>query len=52
MPTTYTTGQLLRRYRPREAAVAIVNYVNHRNTNVAMLALNVPTTKSPQYTTS
>jgi hypothetical protein len=31
----------LRRYRPREAAVAIVNYVNHRNPNVSMLALNV-----------
>lgn len=30
--------------RPREAAVAIVNYVNHRNPNVAMLALNVRVT--------
>jgi hypothetical protein len=28
-------------HRPREAAVAIVNYVNHRNQNVALLALNV-----------
>jgi hypothetical protein len=28
-------------YRPREAAVAIVSYVNSRNPNVAMLALNV-----------
>lgn len=26
---------------PREAAVAIVGYINHRNTNVAMLALNL-----------
>ncbi|KAK8014854.1 hypothetical protein PG990_008150 [Apiospora arundinis] len=26
---------------PREAAVAIVGYVNHRNTNVALLALNL-----------
>ncbi|KAF2433785.1 VHS-domain-containing protein [Tothia fuscella] len=26
---------------PREAAVAIVNYVNHRNPNVSMLALNL-----------
>ncbi|KAH3910778.1 hypothetical protein HBI56_188280 [Parastagonospora nodorum] len=26
---------------PREAAVAIVNYVNHRNQNVALLALNL-----------
>ena len=27
--------------RPREAAVAIVNYVNHRNQNVSLLALTV-----------
>ncbi len=27
--------------RPREAAVAIVNYVNHRNPNVSLLALSV-----------
>lgn len=27
--------------RPREAAVAIVNYVNHRNVNVSLLALVV-----------
>lgn len=26
---------------PREAAVAIVNYINHRNPNVALLALNL-----------
>lgn len=26
---------------PREAAVAIVGYINHRNTNVALLALNL-----------
>ncbi|KAH7393965.1 VHS domain-containing protein [Phaeosphaeria sp. MPI-PUGE-AT-0046c] len=26
---------------PREAAVAIVNYINHRNQNVALLALNL-----------
>ncbi|EMR71328.1 putative vhs domain-containing protein [Eutypa lata UCREL1] len=26
---------------PREAAVAIVNYINHRNANVALLALNL-----------
>ncbi|KAK4653600.1 ARF-binding protein [Podospora pseudocomata] len=26
---------------PREAAVAIVNYINHRNPNIAMLALNL-----------
>jgi len=26
---------------PREAAVTIVHYVNHRNQNVALLALNV-----------
>jgi ADP-ribosylation factor-binding protein GGA len=26
---------------PREAAVAIVNYVNHRNQNVSLLALNL-----------
>ncbi|KAK6063855.1 vhs domain-containing protein [Seiridium cupressi] len=26
---------------PREAAVAIVGYINHRNTNTAMLALNL-----------
>ena len=26
---------------PREAAVAIVNYVNHRNANVSLLALNL-----------
>ncbi|KAI0121693.1 VHS domain-containing protein [Xylariales sp. AK1849] len=26
---------------PREAAVAIVGYINHRNTNVAILALNL-----------
>ncbi|KAL2016880.1 hypothetical protein VTK56DRAFT_2880 [Thermocarpiscus australiensis] len=26
---------------PREAAVAIVNYINHRNPNVSMLALNL-----------
>ena len=26
---------------PREAAVAIVNYVNHRNPNVSLLALNL-----------
>lgn len=35
--------------RPREAAVAIVNYVNHRNPNVSLLALNVSSsTKSPE----
>jgi len=28
-------------FRPREAAVAIVNYINHRNPNVSLLALNV-----------
>ena len=27
--------------RPREAAVAIVSYVNHRNPNVSLLALTV-----------
>ena len=27
--------------RPREAAIAIVNYINHRNPNVSLLALNV-----------
>ncbi|KAJ4292928.1 ARF-binding protein [Collariella sp. IMI 366227] len=26
---------------PREAAVAIVNYINHRNSNVSLLALNL-----------
>ena len=28
-------------YRPREAAVAIVNYINQRNANVSLLALAV-----------
>lgn len=28
-------------YSPREAAMAIVGYVNHRNPNVALLALSV-----------
>lgn len=28
-------------YRPREAAVAIVNHINHRNPNVSLLALTV-----------
>lgn len=28
-------------HRPREAAVTIVHYVNHRNQNVSLLALNV-----------
>ena len=27
--------------RPREAAITIVNYINHRNPNVSLLALNV-----------
>lgn len=33
-----TTNQT---YRPREAAVALVQYVNHRNPNVSLLALSV-----------
>lgn len=28
-------------FSPREAAVSIVNYVNHRNPNVSLLALSV-----------
>jgi len=27
--------------RPREAAVTIVNYINHRNPNISLLALAV-----------
>jgi hypothetical protein len=35
------------RYSPREAAITIVNYVNHRNANVALLALNVYSISPP-----
>jgi hypothetical protein len=37
--------------RPREAAITMVNYVNHRNANVALLALNVrhPSMKAMAY---
>ncbi|KAL8972857.1 MAG: hypothetical protein Q9197_002587 [Variospora fuerteventurae] len=31
----------MRGYRPREAAISIVNYVNHRNPNVSLLALSL-----------
>lgn len=40
--TTFAVeNQNLMESRPREAAVAIVNYVNHRNANVSLLALSV-----------
>lgn len=38
---TLHCGLWLSIFRPREAAVAIVNYINHRNQNVSLLALAV-----------
>ena len=35
---------------PREAAVAIVNYVNHRNPNVSLLALTVGNRNASAFT--